>query len=41
MSKTSKDSAQIPVINGTDWIDEEGLPIQAHEGGIARFNGFF
>jgi hypothetical protein len=41
MSKTSNDSSQIPVINGTDWIDEEGLPIQAHEGGIARFNGFF
>ena len=29
------------IVNGTDWLDIEGRPIQAHEGDIARFNGVF
>jgi beta-xylosidase len=29
------------IINNTDWFDVEGRPIMAHEGDIARFNGFF
>ena len=39
LSKKAKDSK--PIVNGTDWLDVEGRPIQAHEGDIARFNGVF
>jgi beta-xylosidase len=41
LSKKAKDSSQPSIINGTDWKDTEGRPIQAHEGDIARFNGVF
>jgi hypothetical protein len=38
-SKSREDSSAIT--NGTDWLDNEGRPIQAHEGDIARFGGVF
>ena len=38
---TPKSQCQGSIINNTDWFDVEGRPIMAHEGDIARFNGFF
>jgi beta-xylosidase len=29
------------IINGTDWVDTKGRPIEAHEGDLARFDGVF
>ena len=40
-NKASVGSAPASIINGTDWKDIEGKPIQAYEGDIARFNGVF
>lgn len=41
MPKEITDSSHTTIVNGTDWLDTEGRPIMAHEGGLARFDGVF
>ncbi|MEO2019657.1 MAG: family 43 glycosylhydrolase [Fuerstiella sp.] len=37
----SGDPTKVSIVNGADWVDVEGRPIQAHEGDLARFDGVF
>ncbi len=41
MAEAPNGDPQGNIINNSDWFDVEGRPIMAHEGDIARFNGYF